>query len=592
MPLSKDVQAQIDRLFVDYDTPTGPGCALGVIHEGELVYGRGYGLADLEQQVPNTLDTVFHLASVSKQFTAACIALLEEAGELSLNDDVRRFLPYLPDYPQALTLKHLIYMTNGLEDFYDVATLIMGIPEDSYYSQADAIQIIRAADWLKFKPGESWAYGNTGYFLLGRVVEQVSGQTLDSFAREHIFAPLGMERTFFRHDRRLVIPGRANGYARAAYFNYQDPSKAAGSGWCHHRELMELAGAGQAWSSVNDLFRWEQNFYHNILGKGDPRLIERLTAPGCLNDGTPTRYAFGLLVTQENGCRVISHEGGSCGANTVIYRIPEKQLAFICLANSNDFLNTLFKQHGPDFYEQLAGLVCPWEPGTAQIAAPSGVTPSSAAPSGPITLEDRQAAARLAGRYQDPQNACIWEVRAEADGVSVIENFAPEFALRPAAGGSRQGPAYAAEGRGLACTFEWEQPAPSEPYSRISVKEQGSASTRIFQRICAQPLDAQARQELAGVYACRRLNAGYRVIPVEAGIRLQNLNPGHDALNVVFTPTLPDLFLAHYPPAIGWYVVHFCRDAGGRISGFVFRDEVVGREKWVFERDKGRIKRG
>ncbi len=343
--------------------------------------------------------------------------------------------------------------------------------------------------------------------------------------------------------------------------------------------MMELTGAGQAWSTVNDLYHWDQNFYHNILGKGDPWLIERLTTPGCLNDGTPTHYAFGLLVTQENGCQIISHEGGSCGANTVIYRIPEKKFSFICLANTNDFLNTLFKKHGPDFYEQLAGLVCPWEPLPAQIAAPS-----SAAPAEPIPLVDREVMACLAGKYQDPENACIWEVRPEANAVSVLENFTQEFSLRPFPQGSGQGPVFFAESRNLVCTFEQEGLAHGEPYTRIIVKDQGSANTRIFKRISSQPLDAQAWQELAGVYVCQRLKAGYRVIPTATGIRLRNLNPGNVALNVVFTPTIPDMFLAHYPPAITWYVVHFCRDAHGRITSFVFRDEVPGREKWVFEK--------
>ncbi len=583
MSFSKDLQANIDRFFVDYDNPRGPGCALGVILDGKLVYARGYGMADLEQQVPNTPDTVFHLASVSKQFTAACVALLEEAGELSLEDAVKRFLAYLPDYAQALTLKHLVYMTNGLDDIYDVACLIMGIPEDSYFSQTDAIEIMQAAQRLNFEPGEGWAYGNTGYFLLGRVVEQVSGQSLDSFAREHIFAPLGMDHTFFRHDRRTIIPRRANGYARAAYFNHQNAAQAGENGYAHHREMMELTGAGQAWSTVNDLYRWDQNFYHNVLGKGDARLIERLTTPGCLNDGTPTRYAFGLLVTQENGCKVISHEGGSCGANTVIYRIPEKKFSFICLANSNDFLNTLFKKYGPDFYEQLAGLVCPWEPLPSQPAPLTSVVPSM-----PLSTADKEAIDCLAGKYQDIENAYIWEVRPEDQGVSVCENFAQEFSIRPATEGAWQGQPYLAESRNLTCTFQRWDGAYGEPYNRIVVAGQGRAKPHIFQRLFSEPWTAEAGDELAGDYVCQRLKAGYRVIPVATGIRLQNLHPGNVALNVVFTSTTPDMFLAQYPPAIGWYVVHFrrdfSRDTHGRITGFVFRDEVPGRENWVFER--------
>ncbi len=140
-------------------------------------------MADLEARTPITPDTIFHLASVSKQFTAACIALLEEAGELSLQDPLKKYISFLPDYGHEINLGHLVYMTNGLEDFYDITSFIMGIPEGNYFSAQDAIRIISAANWLKFPPGEQWSYGNTGYFLLACIIEQVSGKPFDVFVR-------------------------------------------------------------------------------------------------------------------------------------------------------------------------------------------------------------------------------------------------------------------------------------------------------------------------------------------------------------------------------------------------------------------------
>lgn len=586
MPLDQALQVRIDSLFADYDTPHTPGCALGVIRDGELIYARGYGLADLEQGTPITPDTVFHLASVSKQFTAACIALLEEAGELSLEDQAGRYIPYLPEVAQALTLKNLVYMTNGLEDFYSVSNLIRGIPEDEYFSEENAIEIIRAANWLKFTPGASWSYGNTGYFLLAKIVERVSGQSLAEFAEAHIFSPLGMTHTFFRDNRRKIIPRRANGYARAAYFHPGGPTPAEERSYYHHREPMALPGAGQCWSTVNDLFRWDQNFDHNILGKGAPRLIERLTTPGILDDGTPTNYAFGLFITRAHGCKVISHEGGAPGTNTVIYRVPEKHCSFICLANTNDFIDAQFKKFGPTYYEDLAGMISPWSPAGEAHEDTRNPVLSGAHLEPALDLSPEQEALR--GRYEDTATAFIWEVTPAPAGAVIRENFGQEFPLLPSPGAAPNEVVYAAEGRDLRCTFVREAGVQSGPFSRILVEnmvaDQRNAPARIFQRFFSTPLARSVLDPYAGVYICKDVQAGYRVIPVDTGVRLQNLEPRNDVLNVVFTPTIPDLFMAHYPPALEWYMVHFRRDGNGRVIDFVFQDEVPGRDRWVFIR--------
>ena len=358
--LGEKTRRDIDALFADYDSPSSPGCALGIFQGGELAYARGYGMADLEAQVPVGSGTVFHLASVSKQFTATVLALLEEAGGLSLDDRVMKYLDWLPEYCRPLTLRHLVSMTNGLEDIYDVASLVMGIPEDSYFTMEEAVAIIRSAKGLLFAPGEKWSYGNTGYFLLARVIEKVSGLSFAEYAKAKIFDPLGMDHSFVRSDRRQVIPNVAKTYSRLSQIKFRERGAASLAGWGASPELMELSGAGQVWSTVEDLALWERNYYANILGKGEPNFMRRLSRPFRLNDGTPTKYAYGLMLSERHGCAVVYHEGGSPGINTAIYRVPEKGLSVICLANSSDFLTTLLRRMGEEVYERIADLALGW----------------------------------------------------------------------------------------------------------------------------------------------------------------------------------------------------------------------------------------
>lgn len=579
MKLDQELQKQIDRLFSNYDHPSSPGCALGIALEGNLAYARGYGMADLEHHVPITADTVFHLASVSKQFTATCIALLEEAGELSLEDEVRRYVADLPECGHALRLKHLVYMTNGLEDFYEVAGFIMGVPEDSGFTQEEAVEIIRVADWLKFAPGERWSYGNTGYFILARVVEQVSGQPFPRFVQEHIFDPLEMKHTFVRTDKRALIPNRANGYTHAGYIHYHDPQSAADSQFFNHVDPMEIDGADQVWSTVNDLFLWDQNFYHNILGRQDLGLIERMMTPGVSNDGTPLQYAYGQFIAAKDGLKAVFHDGGAAGISTVIYRIPEKRLSVICLANTNDFLETCFRKYGMEIYEKIAGMVLEKD-SADQPAAPAaqaadvGTVPASCSPTPSAGQEG------MAGKYEDPETSHIWEVTETASGLAVKENFANMFSLLPASGDLGE-TAFHTQDKALCCTFYRDGDTPCGPFARIVVDKGHGLQT--FRRFFSLPLTMEALHEYEGIYTCQRLKTVYRVIPVETGIRLQNTNPRNDALNVIFAPTIPDMFMAQYPPFLEWYVIHFRREQG-RITAFVFRDEIPGRDNWVFEK--------
>src|SRR6266478_1646470 len=203
--------AAVDEVFGDLTKAGSPGCALGVYRDGKIVYAKGYGLANLEENVAITPQTVFDIGSTSKQFTAASILLLEKQGKLSINDDVRKYIPELPDYGQKITILQLLNHTSGLRDYLSLMELA-GINTDSVTTDADALALITRQKALNFAPGSDWLYSNTGFFLLSVIVQRVSGKTLRAFAGENIFAPLEMTHTQYRDNHAALIANRALAY--------------------------------------------------------------------------------------------------------------------------------------------------------------------------------------------------------------------------------------------------------------------------------------------------------------------------------------------------------------------------------------------
>src|SRR5580693_5684530 len=204
-------EAAVDEVFADYTKAGSPGCALAVYRDGKIILTKGYGLANIEERVPITPQSVFDIGSTSKQFTAASILLLEKQGKLSVNDDVRGHIPELPDYGQKITILHLLNHTSGLRDYLTLMELA-GINTDSVTTDDDALALIARQQALNFAPGSDWLYSNTGFFLLSVIVKRASGKTLREFARENIFVPLGMTHTEYRDDHAWLIPNRALAY--------------------------------------------------------------------------------------------------------------------------------------------------------------------------------------------------------------------------------------------------------------------------------------------------------------------------------------------------------------------------------------------
>jgi CubicO group peptidase (beta-lactamase class C family) len=311
---------KVDQLFEAYDKPDVPGCALAIIHEGAIIYKRGYGLANLEYDIPISPSTVFDIGSVSKQFTAACALLLEHQGKLRLEDDIHQYLPEL-NYKQPIILLNLIYHTSGIPD-YLVLMQFAGMPFYNDYPEGQIIELI-AKQPLDFTPGKMHAYSNSGCFLLAEIIARVSGKSLNEFATEHIFKPLSMKNTQFYDDHTRIVKNRAMAYTLTD------------DGFALEHYKLDVVGDGAVHTTIEDLFLWDQNFYDSKL-EGGQAFIDRLLTPGKLNSGKKIAYSFGLVTMSYRGQKSVWHNGSWAGYLSEFVRFPAQKLSVILLANRND----------------------------------------------------------------------------------------------------------------------------------------------------------------------------------------------------------------------------------------------------------------
>ena len=314
----------IDDLFAAWDEPGSPGCALAVARAGDLVYTRGYGYANLDYDIPITPQTVFDVASVTKQFVAAVANMLAQGGTVSLDDDVRRWLPELPEYESPVTLRHLIFHTGGLRDYLNLFPLA-GAGDYYSVSREQLLAMMSRQRAPVFAPGERYAYSNTGYMLLAHALERAAGKSIGELARERIFEPLGMEGSRMYENREEIIPRRATGYHR---------DDGDGRLRIVHNYNFEIAGDGQLYTTVEDLLRWD-DYLH---GAEKPAIHESMLTEGRLNDGDPIGYAHGITPGEYRGLRTVGHSGHSWGFLTELRRYvqPGLSIAVACNAEYGD----------------------------------------------------------------------------------------------------------------------------------------------------------------------------------------------------------------------------------------------------------------
>jgi len=314
--------AAVDRVFERTSKAAGsssPGCAIGVALNSETIFQKAFGLAEIEHNVPNTVDTIFESGSVGKQFTAASIVLLSLEGKLKLDDPVRNYIPEMPDYGSPLTIRNLLNHTAGLRDWGSVMQLTGAGRGDRVISQELAMQVILDQRGLDFKPGDEYSYSNSGYTLLSTIVERVSKQKLPAFTAERFFKPLGMTHSSWRDDYRRLVPGRAQGYSKD------------GSGkWQLDMPFMNVYGNGGMLTTIGDWLKWNAMLDSRSLGAP---LVEALETTGVLNDGRKITYALGLTVSKYKGQTEISHNGSTAGYQTYLGRFPDNKLSVAIVCN-------------------------------------------------------------------------------------------------------------------------------------------------------------------------------------------------------------------------------------------------------------------
>ncbi|MHA7628904.1 serine hydrolase [Corallococcus sp. M7] len=313
--------ARVDALFALWTGDATPGCAVAVSRDGVVDYARGYGMASLEYGVPITPESIFHVASISKQFTAFAMGLLEQEGKLSRDDDIRKYLPELPDPGKKVTLADLVHHTSGLREQFHLLNMA-GWRGDDLMTVDDVLWVMARQRGLNFEPGTEWSYNNTGYTLLSVIIQRVAGKSLRAFAEERIFRPLGMRDTHFHDDHSEVVPKRASAY-----------SPREGGGWSISVPVFDYYGSTSLFTTVGDLLKWEANLLQPRVG--GQALVDWLRTSATLKSGEATGYGAGLTLGTYQGQRTFGHNGADAGYRSSVAVYPDSRLAVAAFCNAS-----------------------------------------------------------------------------------------------------------------------------------------------------------------------------------------------------------------------------------------------------------------
>lgn len=395
--VAQSPSARVDALFQRWHTPESPGAAVLITQNGEVVHARGYGMANLAYGVPIGPRTVFDIASVSKQFGAMAILLLEAEGRLRLDDDVRTHIPELPDFGHTITLRHLVHHTSGLRDW--PGTLRMaGWSFDDVISFDQILRMARHQRELNFAPGSAYAYSNTGYNLLAEVVQRVTGRSFRDWTDERIFRPLGMRDTHFHDDHAMIVPNLAESY------------RPAGDGtWRRATDNLTALASSSLFTTIEDLALWVANFDHPIVG--GPAVVARSHERGVLTTGDTIAYAFGQGIGSYRGLRTVSHTGSWAGYRSVLLRFPGERFGVIILANAADMNPSALGHRIADIY--LADRLEP-----VPALSPASPPPTSLRPWQPTAAD----LAHYPGRYASGELDTAWDVEV-VEGQLVARHF-------------------------------------------------------------------------------------------------------------------------------------------------------------------------
>ncbi|MCY4122523.1 MAG: serine hydrolase [Acidobacteria bacterium] len=528
-------EGRLDLIFEPWSARGAPGCAVSVMRGGDILFAKGYGDANLEYDVPITPSSVFHVASVSKQFTALAVALLVADGRVSWNDDIRRYVPELPDFGDTITLRHLAHHTSGIRDQWSLLQMAGWRWEGDVITQDDVLALLSRQTGVHFRPGSDYLYSNSGYTLLAVVVERVSGRTLREFTTERLFEPLGMRQTTFRDDHTMLVRNRAYAYEsdRAGGYRLSIPDFA-------------VVGASSLFTTVQDLARWNRNFRTGEVGGRD--VLRQLQELGTLAGGARISYGFGLMHGMHRGRSTIGHGGTDAGYRGEFLRFPDEDLGVAVLCNIRTADPGRLARDVADVFlpaaaDTAAGRRTRNRPGSPAARSANGDAPRAA--------PDRQALAALAGFYRRTEHDIPLQILARGDALLLVEGGAGR-PLRPLPDGrsSAEGRFRIAGTNGLA-TFE-----SGDDGTETTLRLSGPLRGVYTHAAPVVRLPAERLAEYAGSYHSDDLDVQYVFREEDRRLVLSHRKLGRIRL----IPTFEDGFYGG-----GWYIT-FLRD----------REEVTG----------------
>ena len=411
--LSEAKSRAIDALCARYAVDDAPGVSVAAVHKGERVFAKGYGRANLEYDIPITPETAFHVASVTKQFTAFALVLLAQDGKLSLEDDVRKHAKFVPDFGAKISIRHLLNHTSGLRDQWELLTL-SGFRMDDVLTRLHILRILENQRELNFAPGTRYKYSNMGYTLAAEIVQRVSGASFAEFCKKRIFAPLGMTKSHMHLDHRHLVRGRAYGY---------EPYRGA---WRKKVLSYANAGATSLFSTPTDLCKWLANFASGSVG--GRKAIDELTRRSRLTNGTKLHYALGVGHGKFRGRAIIGHGGVDQGFRSNVWWFPEEQLGVAVVANRRD-------ANPRDLTGRIASVLL-------ELPEPDSAKPtkSAATPTKSAAKPNKGAAKPIAfdpadysGRYLCPELEVFYHVFEERGQLRIRQRRFGSIGLRPSA---------------------------------------------------------------------------------------------------------------------------------------------------------------
>ncbi len=521
-------ETRVDALFQKMDTTISPGCALSVIRDHRIIYERGYGMADLDHDIPITPTTVFHVASMSKQFTAAAILLLAQEGKLSLDDPVRKYIPEVPDFGTPVTIRELLHHTSGLRDQWDLLNLSGWRYSHDLITDADVLYVVSHQRDLNFPPNTKELYSNTGYTLLAQIVARVSGESFRSFTTERIFAPLGMKNSHFRDDFQEIVKNMAYGY---------EPS---GDTWRLSVTNFDTVGATSLLTTVEDLALWDENFYNPRVG--GPALIQQLQERGRLNDGEQIDYAAGLVLGKYRGLNTVDHSGGDAGYRSDMIRFPDQHFTVACLCNLSAANPSNLTRQVADIY--LANEMQPAESTHVDDPKPFMLTP-----------EQMQSKVGVYVNVKDPDDLVHWVIK---DGKLQVGNIGEDITYYAESISENQ--FQLGDVEHVDITF---LPGKAGAPQQLTIKQpDGEIDT--YSAVPAFAPSAAQLAEYAGIYSSPEIDPLYE-LKIESGANgkeslvLHHLKGSPDTLQ----PVTRDFFTADGGK------IRFTRNSQGAISGFL-----------------------